>query len=355
MKKFLIIKTSSLGDIIQTFPAVNYLKHKFPDALIDWVVEHPLCQLVAANPNVNNTITVDSKLWRTQLGHGNTWKAIGNFKRRLQSERYDAIFDLQSNVKSGLITYLARGEVKVGFGWKTVREKPNVLFTHHRFNPEPGLNIREDNLDVVKKFFKDPLLFTSEGQKLKLSPEEQRALHQVQEMLPASRPRVMVCPGSAWPNKQVSETTLMDFLHRLDKHSAPLLVLVWGNQAEFEYVKGIHREFPNNSVIMERLPLPVLQNLMDGMDVILAMDSLPLHLAGTTKAATFSLFGPSLAQKYKPQGKQHVSLQGPCPYSRRFEKRCPKLRTCKTGACLKSLSGETLFDFFVQNLYTQLE
>lgn len=354
MKKFLIIKTSSLGDIIQTFPAVNYLRHKFPEALIDWVVECPLSQLVAANPDVNNTITVDTRRWRQQLGQGNTWKTIGDFKQNLQKERYDAIFDLQGNIKSGLITYLARGQVKVGFGWKTVAEKPNVLFTHQRFNPDSGQNIREDYLDILKKFFQEALPFSPKGQKLKLSPEEQIALQRAQEKLSSSKSLVMVCPGSAWPNKQVSESTFIDFLHRLKKHADPLLVLVWGNQAEFEYVNGIHKEFPNNSVIMERLPLPALQNLMDGMDIILAMDSLPLHLAGTTKTATFSLFGPSLAQKYKPQGKQHVALQGPCPYARRFEKRCPELRSCKTGACLKSLSGETLFDFFVQNQYTKL-
>lgn len=350
MHKFLIVKTSSLGDIIQAFPAVSYLRHKFPHAVIDWVVEQSAYPLVAAHAEVNNALSIDSKLWRKNLTNKDTWQAMRSFKARLQKTHYDVVFDLQANLKSGLITYLAAATTKVGFGWKSAAEKPNVLFTDQRYNPEAGQNIREDYLSLLTSYFNDTHPYIFQGQKLTLSPEEQLALQSTQQRLLSHPRKIMLCPGSAWPNKQVSMTALVDFLRRLQQHSPALLVLAWGTPAEWAQVEGIQREFPQASVILERHSLPVLQNLMDEMDVVIAMDSLPLHLAGTTRTATFSLFGPSLALKYKPQGKQHVALQGQCPYAKTFEKRCPELRTCKTGACLKSLGGETLFDFFIQNM-----
>jgi heptosyltransferase-1 len=85
---------------------------------------------------------------------------------------------------------------------------------------------------------------------------------------------------------------------------------------------------------------------MDSVDLVVAMDSLPLHLAGTTKVKTFSVFGASLASKFKPAGKKHLTLQGHCPYGRVFEKRCPILRTCPTGACIRSLTGKAVFNAF---------
>ena len=81
---------------------------------------------------------------------------------------------------------------------------------------------------------------------------------------------------------------------------------------------------------------------MAEMDLVLAVDSLTLHLAGTTSTKTFSVFGPSAAE-YQPEGERHQTYQGKCPYGRLFEKRCPVLRTCSTGACTRGIEGKQLF------------
>lgn len=106
--------------------------------------------------------------------------------------------------------------------------------------------------------------------------------------------------------------------------------------------------FFKNSDVVDRLSLPALQNLMAHVDLVITMDSLPLHLAGTTMIPTYSFFGASSANKYKPLGKQSGTYQGICPYDRQFEKRCPILRTCKTGACIKNLEGSQLFEEFMR-------
>jgi heptosyltransferase-1 len=89
---------------------------------------------------------------------------------------------------------------------------------------------------------------------------------------------------------------------------------------------------------------------MKGMDLVISMDSLPLHLAGSLNIPTFGVFGPSSAQKYNPS--PSPAFQAACPYNEVFMKRCPKLRTCPTGACLKNLEGDRLYKTFKEG-FTQ--
>jgi heptosyltransferase-1 len=81
---------------------------------------------------------------------------------------------------------------------------------------------------------------------------------------------------------------------------------------------------------------------MSKMDLVVSVDSLALHLAGTTQTPTYSIFGSSLAKKYQPLGLIHESFQGACPYGKKFEKRCSILRTCSTGSCIKDLTFKEL-------------
>ena len=108
----------------------------------------------------------------------------------------------------------------------------------------------------------------------------------------------------------------------------------------------LYARFPDRSMVVERYSLPLLQNIMAHMDLVIAMDSLPLHLCGTTHTPSFSVFGPSLAQKYKPVGERHHCVQGECSYGEKFYKRCSQLRTCKTGHCMKALTGKELYKLF---------
>jgi heptosyltransferase I len=156
----------------------------------------------------------------------------------------------------------------------------------------------------------------------------------------------MICPGSAWRNKQMAPDALLDFLQRLQKYAACSYLFIWGNQEERLLALQLHAYFMERSVVVEKCSIPALQNLMGQVDFIIAMDSLPLHLAGTTSTPSFSVFGASSAMKYKPIGDRHQSYQGSCPYDSTFEKRCPALRTCITGACIRGLKGSALFDAF---------
>ncbi|MFC2049532.1 lipopolysaccharide heptosyltransferase I [Chlamydiota bacterium] len=326
--KVLIVKTSSLGDIIQTFAVLDYLKGRIPEVEIDWVVENAFAELVRAHPHVGRVLTIESKKWRSSFLSKENRGQMGAFRKALRETRYDLLFDFQGNVKSSCVVASARAREKIGFGWKTLPEWPAWLFTTYKVNPPPGRNIREDYLALAQGYFQDHEPYLPRPFSLKLDSLQQQKLA---DLFVHNPKPTLVCPSAAWPNKCLSEEGLTHTLQRLNKG---LYWFVWGSPAERELAIRLSAYFPT-STVLERLSLPLLQHVMARSGLVVAMDSLPLHLCGTTSTPTLSFFGPSSAQKYRPLGEQHLAVQGKCPYNVLFEKRCPQLRTCSSGLCLK--------------------
>lgn len=335
--KVLIVKTSSLGDIIQTFSVLDYLKQRSSEIEVHWVVENAFAELVRAHPLVDRVLTIDSKKWRQAPLSKENRQQVGACRRALRETHYDLLFDFQGNVKSSFVVASARARKKVGFGWTTIPEWPAWLFTSYKINPQPGRNIREDYLALAQGYFKDSKPYTPRPIALRLDSLQQQKLADLfaqlstQGFVEGVQP-ALVCPAAAWPNKCLSEEGLMQVLRRIDQ--GPYW-FIWGNPAERELALRLSMYFPG-SAVLERLSLPLLQHVMARCSLVVTMDSLPLHLCGTTQTPTLSFFGPSSAEKYRPLGEQHSSIQGVCPYGVRFEKRCPQLRTCATGLCIKN-------------------
>lgn len=343
--KILIIKTSALGDIIHAFPVLQFLS---TFGQVDWVVEKPFAELVQSHPNINHVFPVQTKKWRKNWWKKSVRQEIKNFRQQLQAHTYDIVFDLQGNIKSGLILANVKSPLKVGFGFKSVSEWPNWLFTNRQYNPPAGKNIREDYLYLAEKGMDKETFPSQTAVKLNIPNEEETKIANIlaQPALQNSI-RIMVCPGSNWTNKQLSPLALKTFLKQIHDELPASFLCVWGSPEEKILADEITNLFPNRSVTVEKLALSTLQNLQSQVDLVIAMDSLPLHLAGTTETPTYSVFGASLLQKYKPMGKHHQGFQGGCPYGQVFHKRCEMLRTCATGSCIKSIQGQNLYSHFI--------
>jgi heptosyltransferase-1 len=338
--KILIVKTSAIGDIVQTFPVVEYLRLRYPTASIHWVVEKRCASLVYAHPCVDEVIPVDTKSWRGVLWNSERRKEVVSFLRQLRRVEYDVLFDLQGNSKSGCITVMARAKEKVGFGYRSVSEKMNLLATSKKYEVPEGINVRLRYLKVVQDHFGDKKPFTPTTVALKLEVEEEE---KVQELTKGLTGLVyMVCFGSKWRNKQLPEETLILYLKTIAKEKDPYFLFVYGGAHEERVARDLHSAFPERSAVLGGLTLPVWQALMRQVSLVIAMDSAALHLCGTTNTPSFSIFGPSKSCIYKPLGDHHRSFQGVCPYNRTFAHRCPVLRTCRTGACIRALNVEQL-------------
>ncbi len=321
--EILIVKLSSLGDVLQSLPVVDYLHAQYPHAAIDWAVESPWQDVVSAHPGVRRVLPMDVRSLSFYLS-----------VKKLRSLQYDMVFDLQGNCKSGLVTALARSKHKIGFGRQSVREWPNLLTTHHHYEVFKGQNIRLQYIDLVKQHCRSDLPFAFSKWKFPLKEIEKSSLDRILMGLDTQKTWIMVCPGSRWNNKQLSFSQWLSLLMDKQNDSSSLFFLVWGSEKERVLCQNLAKAL-EDSVVVDKLSLASWQNLMWEMDLLLAVDSAALHLCATTDTASVSFFGPTSSTVFMPLGEDHRSIQGQCPYHCQFIKQCPKLRNCPTGDCIK--------------------
>ena len=119
--KVLIVKTSSMGDVIHTFPAVEDASLNRPDVSFDWCVEEAFAGIVALHPAIARIHTVAIRRWRKALFSGGTWREAAALRRTLRECRYDLVIDAQGLLKSALVARQAGAPI-AGFDRSSARE-----------------------------------------------------------------------------------------------------------------------------------------------------------------------------------------------------------------------------------------
>jgi len=109
MDRVLLVKTSSLGDVIHNLPVVSDIHRQFPQVKIDWLVEENYGFIPSLHPQVSEVLPVALRRWRKKLYSPTTWHELGAFRDRLKANRYDAVIDTQGLVKSALLARWAHG------------------------------------------------------------------------------------------------------------------------------------------------------------------------------------------------------------------------------------------------------
>ena len=125
--KILIVKTSSMGDVVHTMPAISDIAANVPNAQIDWLVEAPFAALPAMHSAIRTVIPIAWRKWRKRLFAANTRAALAAARAQLKAEHYDVVIDFQGLLKTALWAAQARGP-RAGYDWASAREPLASLF-----------------------------------------------------------------------------------------------------------------------------------------------------------------------------------------------------------------------------------
>lgn len=125
--KVLIVKTSSMGDVVHALPALTDLRAHVPGLQADWLVEAPFAAIPALHPGVRRVLPLAWRKWRKKLGQRETWRTMGDFRRTLREETYDVVLDLQGLLKSVMWGLQARGPLW-GYDRSSAREAAVAMF-----------------------------------------------------------------------------------------------------------------------------------------------------------------------------------------------------------------------------------
>lgn len=142
--RFLLVKTSSLGDVIHNLPVVSDILRHFPQARIDWCVEESFSAIPRLHPGVQAVIPIAVRRWRKHLLSEATWREMAAVRLAMGSEPCDAVIDTQGLFKSALVARWADGPV-LGYDRDSVRESLATWFYERRFSVPRDLHAVERN------------------------------------------------------------------------------------------------------------------------------------------------------------------------------------------------------------------
>ena len=129
--KLLIVKTSSMGDVVHAMPVVNDIRRHHPQAEIDWLVEAPFAAIPQMHPGVRRVLPMAWRKWRGQLTKASTWQAMGRLRGELRGGRYEGVLDLQGLLKSALWARQTGAPV-LGYDKNSIREPAAAWFYQHK-------------------------------------------------------------------------------------------------------------------------------------------------------------------------------------------------------------------------------
>ncbi len=311
-QRILVVKLSSLGDLFHALPAVHELKTRLP-ARIDWVVQREYAELAAACfTDVDRVLAFDRRRWA---------RRPGVFLRELRRERYDLVLDMQGLLKSALVARLARGARRVG---PSFHREGARLFYHAVAGPrDKQRHAVEENLDVVRY--------------LGLEPGPPRfGLRAPPWPVERPRPRVALAPSSRWPSKNWPPASFAAAARRLrDGVGASLFLLgAPGDRPLCDAVASAIGGPVEN--LAGRTSLVEMAGALAGMDLLIANDSGPVHMAAALGTPVLVLFGPTDPARTGPFGPGHRVLTPAVPCRPCFQRDC----TRPGGTCLETIAPE---------------
>ena len=328
--RVLIVKASALGDIINALPVLDYLKQSSPGIEIDWVVEEQFSQILEGNPLLSQLHLVRTKAWRKQPFAAQTFREIGQLKQTLRERDYDLVFDIQGNLKSGVICWASGCSDRIGFEREDLQESLNALFTTRRIPlRRQDYHVTEKYLRLVSIPFARDFRAMTLTSSIQTSPEENANA----EILLATLSDGLVFLfqyGTTWQTKFWSEKSWIELGRAvLDRFPESSILFPWGNDGERAAVVRIASGIGPGSRVLERYSLKGLTALLKKVDLVVGGDTGPVHLAAAVGTPTVSFYRASDGKASGPRGERHVVIQSPMHCTRCFRTRCDQDAQCR--------------------------
>jgi len=339
----LIVKLSSLGDIVHTLPSLKALRDRFPDAHITWVAGEAASGILRNNPSLDEILITRGKMWKRNLFSQNSMSDLLGFIKRLRSRRYDIVLDFQGLLKSALIVSLAKGKRKVGYD--RAREFAHIFYsekapleTMEMHAVDRYLNLTKYlGCDINNPDFFIPVTDDDNGEVEKLLKAKGISL--------AGKKFVGINPTGRWASKRWPAEKFRELAGRLAGLNNIVIAFIGGAE-EKETVDAAcpagHRNVVN---LAGATSLGQLSALLKKMDILITNDTGPMHIAAALGTKVVAVFGPTNPVRTGPYGKDHTVLQADLDCSPCYRKECSSM------ACMEMIKVDDLFKV-VENDFT---
>lgn len=312
--RFLVIRLSAVGDVVNTLPTLSLLRRARPDATIGFAVEDRACDLLEAHPMLDRLHVFPRKRWRAMAARPSQWgrlaAEVGAYRRELRAARYDVAIDVQGNLKGAAHAVAAGAASRIGFARGHDREGNHWLSNEHVVPPA-------DRPHRVDKFASllGPLGIHGREREW-VFPDTTGDEPTIASFLAAHHLTrdafVLIHPGTSgrgaakrWPEERFAELA-----RRAVAELGRPVVVSWG-PGEEELARVVVDGSEGVVLGPRTASLRELLVLVRWAAVFVSADTGPMHLAAGAGTRCVALFGPKDPRIYAPYGEGHTVLYRP--------------------------------------------
>ncbi len=312
-KKILIIKPSSLGDVVHGLPFLNAVSHCFPESEIHWVIARGLEGLLEGNPMVKRLIVINKDIWKKISRAADTVLDVNRLFREIRKEGYDLAIDLQGLLRSGLISMASGAPVRIGFA--EAREGSRFLYTDRVKGGR--------DLHAVDRYLKIAAAMGCDTDKVAFPfPFFRSEDSWVSSFIRDLREYAVLVPGARWKTK----VWPAEYFGKVAS-MIPMRSVVVGSSADIGVAEEIVATSGGKAVsVAGKTTLKELIEIMRGARIAISNDSGPMHIAAAVGVTVIAIFGPTSPQRTGPYGKSHLIIQSGAVCSPCFKKNCVDLK-----------------------------
>ncbi|MGH7772399.1 MAG: glycosyltransferase family 9 protein [Candidatus Binatia bacterium] len=325
-RKILIVLHGSIGDVTRALPLANLIRRGYPKAKLVWAVEPLASPLVEHHPAVDEVILFERNRW---------WRSLGPFLRRIRSQRFDLVLDLQRHLKSGLISRWSGAPYRLGFHRRDAKEL-NWLFNNHT------IAAAGEGIPKLHHYLKFAEFLGIEPYPvdwgLRLTQEEEAS---VDNMLRGVGSHFVVFfVGSSWESKQWLPAQTAKSAAAIQERYGMGIVLLGGKEdASFAQEVEDFRPLPVTNLVGQT-SLREAVGVLSRARVAVGPDTGIMHLCAAVGTPVVSLWGATDPIRTGPHGYQDLVVQGKAACSPCYLRRCPIGRICMQSIDIEEVASK---------------
>jgi heptosyltransferase I len=337
--RILIIRLSSLGDILHTLPAFAGLRAAYPDARIDWLVAKKCAVLMSAVGGIHTVHVLDTSMLLRFPPDKYAWRSLVNLIRSLRAIRYDYSIDFQGLLKTAFLSALSRSTIRLGFSKNLVRERPAHWFYQKTLGkPQQQLHVLVVNRMLAQLVGALPAPVTCD---FKISESDQSYVDSILKEKQLHNFAV-INPGGGWPTKRWKPEKYGALAKKIIELGLPVIVTT---APEEEILYRLIEENGRDAALFH-FPISFLQliPLLKKARLFIGGDTGPFHLACALGTPVVGILGPTLPVRNGPWQEGDEAIFHPLPCSG-----C-HARICSIGNECMNISVEEVYTAVVRRL-----
>jgi heptosyltransferase-1 len=330
MKRILLIKLTSLGDLIHALPALSDAKSARPELEFDWVIDENFQEIAGWHPAVKRIVTTNHRKWRGALAHPSTFGSISRLIAAIRAAEYDLVIDGQGNFKTALLSMFARGP-RAGFDRHSVREWIAHLAYQRRFAVPKNAHA----IERLRRLFASALDYPVPRSLPDFRIQKERF---VEPKVDLPEEYLVFVHNASWKTKLWPEAHWADLLKKSVRAGFRVL-LPWGNSKEEARARRL--AISPEVQVLPRLTLSEMGYVLERAKACVCMDTGLSHLAAALNVPSITLYGSTDSGLIGASGSSQVHLRSNLPCSPCRKKTCRY--TAGDNPCLQEITPDRVY------------